>query len=363
MTSVRRIGVAAALLVVLVAVLLVGTRWWRFSLTHVETDDAYVHADVAEVTPRIAGTVDQLLVDEDWQVQRGQTLARLDPAEYRVGLRRAEAALARAIEGVDQARAAVRAAESSMSLAEAELEQARLDHARAVQLASHDVVPTERLDRARTALRGAEARAAASKEEAERARANLGIPIDAPHDEAAVVRQARAERDQAALLLSYTRLRAPVSGVVTRRAVEVGQRVQPGQALMAIVPIDEAYVEANFKETQLTDVRIGQPVRVVADIYPQHVFRGRVEGLSPGTGAVFALLPPENATGNWVKVVQRIPVRIQLDEPTSAELPLRVGLSVVATIDTSNREGPLLTPLSQTTGSAQNDRQKLSVVR
>ncbi|HYC22653.1 MAG TPA: HlyD family secretion protein [Candidatus Bathyarchaeia archaeon] len=363
MKPVRRVIVGAGLIVVLVAALVVGMRWWRFSLTHVETDDAYVHADVAEVTPRIAGTVDQLLVDEDWQVQRGQTLARLDPAEYRVGLRRAEAALARAIEGVEQSRAAVRAAESSMSLAEAELEQARLDHARAAQLTAHDVVPTERLDRARTALRAAEARSAASREEAERARANLGIPLDAPHDEAAVVRQARAERDQAALLLSYTRLRAPVAGVVTRRAVEVGQRIQPGQALMAIVPIDEAYVEANFKETQLTDVRIGQPVRLVADIYPRHVFRGRVDGLSPGTGAAFALLPPENATGNWVKVVQRVPVRIRLDEPADPELPLRVGLSVVATIDTSNREGALLTPLSQSAGSAQSDHEKVSVLR
>jgi len=180
------------------------------------------------------------------------------------------------------------------------------------------------------------------------ARANLGIPLDAADAEAAPVREARAARDEAALLLSYTRLHAPTSGVVTRRAVEVGQRVQSGQALMSVVPIDDVYVEANFKETQLTDVRVGQPVTFVADLYPGHVFHGRVEGLSAGTGAAFALLPPENATGNWVKVVQRVPVRIRLDEPPVSDRPLRVGLSVVATIDTADRNGSLLTPLSQT---------------
>jgi membrane fusion protein (multidrug efflux system) len=362
--SARRSLAFVAVAVIAIAAVVAGVRWWIFSSVHVETDDAYVHADTAQVTPRIAGTIDKLYVDANWTVRRGQLLARIDPAEQRVRLRRAEAALAHAVEGVGQARAAVRAADAGLALAEADLEQARLDHARAAQLAGGGVVPAERLDRARTALRVAEARQATARQEAQRARANLGIPDDAPDGEAAAVRQARAERDEAALLLSYTQIRAPIAGVVTRRAAEVGERVQPGQPLMAIVPIEQTYIEANFKETQLNDVRVGQPATIVADIYPDRVFHGRVDGLSPGTGAAFALLPPENATGNWVKVVQRVPVRIRLDEPATADHPLRVGLSVVATIDTSEKSGPMLLPLSE--AAAQEtppDRQSAAVKR
>ncbi|HZR82016.1 MAG TPA: HlyD family secretion protein [Candidatus Binatia bacterium] len=359
----RRGAVALAIAVVAVAGLVLAARWWLFSRTHVGTDDAYVHADVAMVTPRIAGTVDRIYVDANWEVRRGQLLVRIDPAEQRLRLQRAEAALAHAREGVRQARAAVRASDAGLALAEADLEQARIDHSRAAQLAGGGVVPTERLDRARTALRVAEARVASARGEATRARATLGIPDEAPDAEAAAVREAQAARDEAALLLSYTRIRAPISGIVTRRAAEVGERVQPGQALMAIVPVARTYVEANFKETQLTDVRVGQPATVVADIYPDVVFRGRVDGLAPGTGAAFSLLPPENATGNWVKVVQRVPVRIRLDEPPTPDHPLRVGLSVVATIDTSRRDGPMLTPLSETDAADRRDPRSAAVAR
>jgi len=347
-TGGRRVAMLLLAAAVVVGAVL-GVRAWRFSLTHVETDDAYVHADVALVTPRIAGTVEALLVDDNWQVHRGDPVARLDPAEYRVRLRRAEAALARATEAVEQARAAVRACDAEVTMAETELAQARQDYERASQLASRDAVPTEKVDHARTALRRAEVHVVTAQRERERARAALGTSVDAPAGDAATVREAQAARDEAALMLSYTRLRAPVDGVVTKRAVQVGQRVQPGQALMAVVPIADAWVEANFKENQLGTVRVGQPVTIVADLYPGFTYRGRVAGIAPGTGAAFALLPPENATGNWVKVVQRLPVRIQLDAPPPPDRPLRVGLSVVATIDTSDRGGSLLAPLAQST--------------
>jgi membrane fusion protein (multidrug efflux system) len=330
------------------AALLWGVQWWLWSQTHVLTENAYVHADVAQITPRVAGTVLALAVDENWEVKAGDLLVRLDPADYKLSLQQSEAALATAIQAVEAARAAARAADSQIAVADAQLSQARLDHQRAADLAARGAVSRDQLDRALTVLHTAEAQAAHARREAERAYAALGIAVDAPADEAAGVRQVRAARDQAALMLSYTALYAPSAGVIAKRSVEIGQRVQPGQPLMAVVPVHDAYVEANFKETELTNVRVGQPATVVADIYPGFAYQGRVDGLSPGTGAAFALLPPQNASGNWVKVVQRLPVRIRLGEPAPPDHPLRIGLSVVVTIDTSRVDGPFLRPLTQT---------------
>jgi membrane fusion protein (multidrug efflux system) len=351
----RRLAGLLVVGLIALAGLALGIKWWLFSRTHVGTDDAYLRADVAQVTPRITGTIDRILVDANWQVHRGDLLVQLDPAEARLRLQKADAALAHAREGVHQMRAAEHAAESGLSMAQADLEQMRLDLSRATQLADRGVVPTDRLDRARTALRVAQARVASATQEAERARATLGIPLDAPDSEATAVREAQAARDEAALQLSYTEIRAPIDGIVSRRGVEVGARVQPGEPLMAIVPIENVYVEANFKETQLTDVRVGQPVTIVADVYPDTVFHGHVEGLSPATGAAFSLLPPENATGNWVKVVQRVPVRIRIDETARPDRPLRIGLSATATVDTSDKSGSMLTPLAQTPGARSPD--------
>jgi membrane fusion protein (multidrug efflux system) len=347
-----RIATAVVAVIALVGIG-VGVRWWLFSRTHVGTDDAYLRADVAQVTPRVAGTIDAIAVDANWQVEKDQVLVQLDPSEQKLKLEKAEATLARVHEDVHQARAALHAAESGLELAKADLEQTKIDLGRASQLAEHGVVPADRLDRARTAMRIAQARVVTATQESERARAALGPALNASDDEAPAVREAKAARDEAALLLSYTTIRAPIAGVVGRRGVEVGERVQPGEPLMAIVPIADMYVEANFKETQLSDVRVGQPATIVADLYPDVVLHGRVEGLSPATGAAFALLPPENATGNWVKVVQRVPVRIKLDEAADGERPLRVGLSAIATIDTADKSGSLLTPLSQTSQLAQ----------
>jgi membrane fusion protein (multidrug efflux system) len=324
-----------------------GWRWWQYARTHVTTDDAYVNADVALITPRIDGTVVELPVQNNWQVQRGDLLARLDPAVYAIRLREAEAAVAVAEQTINEARAHVLAADDQVELADAELHLATRDNARIEKLREKRVVSEDDLDRSRTELRVARARLGAARQEAVRARAALGIPMDAPTADAPTVRRAVAGRDDATLMLSYTELRAPIDGIVATRSVQLGQRLEPGQPLMRIVPLLDVYVEANFKETQLTDVRIGQAVTVVADIYPDYLYHGVVDSLPPGTGAAFALLPPENATGNWIKVVQRLPVKIRLDEPPPADHPLRVGLSVFATVDVGVRNGPLLTPLSQ----------------
>jgi membrane fusion protein (multidrug efflux system) len=324
-------GLAAALVVGAVF----GLRLWRYYQTHVSTDDAYVQADVAQVTARIDGTIVELLAEENAHVRQGDPILKLDPEEYVLKLREAEAAVAHTIHNVEQMKAAVLTAQSTLAVAEAEFAQLRLDHARAEQLAGRDVVPKERLDRTRNALRAGEARVEAARREVTRTRAALGVPLDAPAAQQATVRQAQAARDVAALQLSYTDVRAPITGVVARRTIEVGQRIQSGQPLAMIVPLSRVYVVANFKETQLAAVRVGQPAEIEADVYPGVVYRGRVESLAPGSGAAFALLPPENASGNWVKVVQRVPVRIALDEPPDEERPLRVSLSVVATIDVS----------------------------
>jgi membrane fusion protein, multidrug efflux system len=324
-----------------------GRQWWVRYLNHVSTDDAYVDATVTLITPRVSGAIAEIAVDENWRVERGDLLVRLDPTEYQVDLKSTEAALGEAQQTVEESRAAVRAAESQVRLSEAELDQAQLDNTREEELARKKVASVGDLDRTRTAFRVARARLEAARQNLDRARAALGIGLDAPSVDSPLVRRAIAGHERAALMLSYVDIYAPISGFVATKAVEVGQRVQPGQALLRIVPLERVYVEANFKETDLAGVRIGQPVTITADAYPDTTYRGVVDGLAPGTGAAFALLPPENATGNWIKVVQRLPIRIRLSEPQPKDRPLRVGLSVIATINVRNKEGPLLTPLSQ----------------
>jgi membrane fusion protein, multidrug efflux system len=347
MPSRRRLFAGTVALVLAVAGGILAYRWWRDYLRYVRTDDAYVQAKVALITPRVSGTVVELPVNDNWQIKTGDLLVRLDPTDFRVKLRDAEAALAQARQQVAAMAARTRAADSDVALAQAELELAERDDARTRALFAKHEVSADIRDRDRTRLRVARSRLAAAREGAARARADLGIPLDAPVTDAPVVRRALAARDQAALKLSYTDLRAPIDGIVATRSVQIGQRVDPGQALMRVVPLQWAYVEANFKETQLADVRVGQPATVVSDLYPDYVYRGVVESLAPGTGAAFALLPPENATGNWIKIVQRVPVKIRFDEPPPSTHPLRVGVSVEVAIDISDKSGPLLQALDQ----------------
>lgn len=352
-----------------------GVAVWKHYTTHVSTDNAYVQADMAQITPRVNGTVTEVLVQENWWVKPGQALVRLDTRDYEVRVAEARAALTRARETVDQLFAAVavanerqqatqaqiRAAQAEVIEAQAEFHQAELDLQRATQLAAEHIIPIQRLDEAKTRYASTQAHLQAKQQylaetkknevtrerEADQARAALGDTIAGERSEHSLIRQAEAAVREAELNLSYCSIVAPMEGMVSRKAIEVGQRVQPGQALMAIVPLHKVYIEANYKETQLTQVRVGQPVEIRADVYPTHIFHGKVESLSGGTGAAFSLLPPENATGNWVKVVQRLPVKITLTEPLPVEFPLRVGLSVETSIDISNHAGSRLSSLLQ----------------
>jgi membrane fusion protein (multidrug efflux system) len=374
-TNKKKLFIILSLLITVPAGGYYGFKAWRYYAMHVWTDNAYVQADVAQITPRLQGTVAEVLVQENWWVKPGQVLVRLDPRDYAVRLTEAQAALLHARETVDQLFAAVavaeerkkavqaqiQAAQAEVAAAQAERRWAELDFQRAKQLAEEQVVPVQRFDRAKTLYEAAVARVHAKQQqleeakraeatrgrELEQARAALGSAAANERSTHSLVKQAEAAVQEAELNLSYCTLAAPIEGIVSRKAIEVGQRVQPGQPLMAIVPLHKVYIEANYKETQLTEVRVGQPAEIRADIYPGHIFRGKVESLSGGTGAAFSLLPPENATGNWVKVVQRLPVKIVLEEPPPPELPLRVGLSVEVSINISDRQGARLQALSQ----------------
>ncbi len=351
-----------------------GFRTWKHYMTYVTTDNAYVQADLAQITPRITGTVEEIPVKENYWVKLGQILVRLDQRDYEVRLAEAHAALLHARETVDQmfaavtvaeerrnaAQSTIQAAQSEVAAAQAEFHQAELDFQRAKQLTDEKVVPVQRFDRAKTQYDAVLSRLharqqqleeikkmeAARNRELDQARAALGGAATSERSEHSLVKQAEAALREAELNLSYCTLVAPFEGLVSRKATEVGQRVQPGQPLMAVVPLHAVYIEANYKETQLTHIRIGQPAEIRADVYPDYVYHGRVESLSGGTGAAFSLLPPENATGNWVKVVQRLPVKIVLEEPPPPDKLLRVGLSVEVAVNVSNLQGPLISETS-----------------
>jgi len=289
------------------------------------TDDAFVEADVVAVAPRVAGTVAAVAVRENAPVHAGDVLLRLDDADYRARVRQAEAEVETARAQAAAADAQVRAAGATVTRAEAEAEKARLDLARAEELRAGGAIAPERLDATRASSRTARAGAGANRAQYAAALANADLAR-------ARVRSAEATLDLARLQLSYTVVRAAADGTVSRLAARPGQIVQPGQILAQLVP-SATYVVANFKETQTGGIRPGQEVEIEVDAYGGRKLRGRVESLSGGTGARFALLPPDNASGNFVKVVERVPVRIAWASPP-ADLPLRAGLSANVTVHT-----------------------------
>ena len=337
-----------AVVVLLVAAIFPAISYYRYFDSHVSTDDAYVDGSVGLISSRITGTVVKLFVEDNWRVKAGDTLLELDPSDYQVQVNAAEAQLERARQTVDQLYAQVEAARSGLALAQSQLGQARIDYNRARQLKGQGVVSSEYYDQANTALRVALATEGLANHQLIQAEAALGINgEDHSRYDRPVVEQAEAALEAAKLYLSYTVIKAPFDGIVTRKNVHVGHRVEVGEPLMALVPTRGLYITANYKETQLTRVRVGQPADIEADIYPGYIYRAHVDSISIGTGSAFALLPPENATGNWVKVVQRIPVKIVLDQPEPPDKPLRMGLSVEVTIDISDTRGPLLTSTLQ----------------
>jgi membrane fusion protein (multidrug efflux system) len=288
------------------------------------TDDAFVEADVVPIAPRVGGPVAEVLVADNAPVKKGDVIFRIDDADYQVRVRQAEAELETARAQIAAADAQVRAARASVSRGDAEAEKARLDLQRAQELQKGGAIASERFDASRISNETAQAGAGANKAQYAAALAQAELAR-------ARARAAQAALDAARLQLSYTVARAPEDGAISRLSARVGQIVQPGQLVGQLVP-SRTYVVANFKETQTGAIRPGQKVEVEVDAYAGRTVEGRVESVSGGTGARFALLPPDNASGNFVKVVERVPVRIAWSPP--ADLPMRAGLSATVTVHT-----------------------------
>jgi membrane fusion protein (multidrug efflux system) len=346
----------------LLIIALVVLAWWLLVASHhIGTDDAYVTADVADVTPQVSGEIVAAPVSDTDLVRQGQVLVQLDPTDYRLALAQDEAALDQAQRQVrgyfanDTAQAATTAARdadvaharATLQSAQSDLDRAQTDLGRRQALVSSGAVSGDELtaaqnkfDQAKAALDGARAalaQAGANRSAAagQQLAANV-LVAGAGVDDNPQVALARAKVDQAKLDLDRTTIRAPIDGIVAKNTTEVGQQVAAGAPLMTVVPIQSAYVNANFKEVQLRHVHLGQPVILTSDLYGGGLkFHGRVAGVAGGTGAAFAVIPAQNATGNWIKVVQRLPVRIALDPAELAKHPLRVGLSMNVDIDTS----------------------------
>ena len=350
-------------LVVLAGGLIWGIWYFVTQKGRVHTDNAYVGADVAQVTPLISGAVKEIRAVSTQMANKGDILLVLDDADARVDVATAEAALLQARQRFSQAKATgsslsaklgARGADSAqaqarLGAAQADYERARAGFVRRSALAGSGAVSGEELSTARAELAAARAnlslaqagiaaatatRVSAGSDLAVNQAVTRGMTLDNNPDVAA----AQARLDAARLNLERTTVRAPISGIVTQKSVQLGQRIQAGTPVMTLVPIDAAYVDANFKESQLRDVRPGQPVELTSDYYGSNViFHGTVLGFSGGTGAAFSLIPAQNATGNWVKVVQRLPVRVILNRDDARAHPLRVGLSMDAIIDTRGK--------------------------
>ncbi|MGH8013294.1 MAG: efflux RND transporter periplasmic adaptor subunit [Candidatus Binataceae bacterium] len=359
MKSMFRKVLLAVVVIIILAAIIPGYHYYQYFESHVSTDDAYVDGTVGLVSARIPGTATKIYVEDNWRVHGGQLLLQLDPRDYQVGVDRAQAQLARARQSVDQLYAQLQAAQAGYNLADSQLTQAEIDYKRAQALRAEGVVSRENYDQATTAWRVALADRALAQHQVQQAQAALGGSEDHSRYDRPIVHQADAALETAELDLSYTRIHAPFDGIVTRKTVHVGNRVEAGEPLMAIVPVSRLYVTANYKETQLTDVRVGQSADITLDIYPNYTYKAHVDSISSGTGAAFALLPPENATGNWVKVVQRVPVKMVLNQPPPANKPLRMGLSAEVTIDISDKRGPLLSSVLQGADNRHNGNPRM----
>jgi membrane fusion protein (multidrug efflux system) len=333
--------------------LLYGAYWMHTLRYEQSTDDAYVSGNIVQITPQIAGTVVGIGVDDTQFVAAGTPLVTLDQADARVALDQAEAELARTVREVRTLYATSSQLQAQVSQRESDLSLAQQDLARRERLGSSGAISNEELQHARDAERSAAAALSAAQQQLLAGRARTDGTTIEQHPE---VRNAAAQVRSAYLAFARTSLPAPVAGFVAKRNVQLGQRVSPGLTLMAIVPLDQVWVDANFKEPQLAAMRVGQPVTLSADLYGHSVlYHGKVAGFGAGTGSVFSLLPAQNATGNWIKIIQRVPVRVALDAKELAAHPLQIGLSMRAQVDTHDRNGPRLPELSRSAGGYATD--------
>ena len=331
-----------------------GVEHFVFGARYESTDNAYVQGNVIQVTPQVGGTVLAINADDTDFVKAGQVLVKLDPADAQVALDQAEAQLAQTVREVrtlyannSTLRAQVALREADIARMQSDVQRAQDDVTRRQPLLATGAVGKEEFNHSTAQVAAAKSALAAAQSAAVAAREQLAsnqvMTEGTSVEQHPTVRRAAARVREAYLALRRVEVPAPVAGTIARRSVQLGQRVQPGVALMSLIPLDQVWVDANFKEPQLRKLRIAQPVTLVADLYGKQVeYHGRVVGLGAGTGAAFSRLPAQNATGNWIKVVQRVPVRIALDPKELAEHPLRIGLSMEATVDVREQGGKSL---------------------
>jgi membrane fusion protein (multidrug efflux system) len=314
-----------------------GAYYYLDARYHVETDDAYVNGNVVQITPQITGTVIAVNADNTQVVKEGEPLVQIDPADARIALQQAEANLGQTVRQVHGLYVNDDKYRADIAQRRTDLAKAQDDLRRRLSTGMTGAVSDEEISHARDAVRSAQAALDAAQQQLG---ANRALTANTSVDDHPDVQASAARVRDAYLAYARTTLPAPVGGYVAQRTVQVGQRVSPGTPLMSVVPLDQVWVDANFKEWQLRHIRVGQPVELTADVYGSHVvYHGKVVGFTPGTGSALALLPAQNATGNWIKVVQRLPVRIEIPLAELHQHPLRVGLSMNVDVDIKETAG------------------------
>jgi len=332
------------LLLIAVIFIVIGALWaayWVLVLDKREkTDDAYINGNRVVISAQVSGTVVAVLADDTQLVNAGQVLVKLDPTDAQTALSRAASALGSAVRQVRQQKATAGQFDSEIETRKLELSRAQIDLAKREPLVADQAIAGEEVRHAEESVHLARAALAQAERQSLSAHALVdGTPVESNP----TVLQAKDAYRDAWIAAQRNAVVAPVSGYVAERSVQLGQHIQAGEALMTVIPLHALWVDANFKEVQLRNLRIGQKTEVRSDLYGgSFIFHGHVEGMSAGTGAAFSLLPPQNASGNWIKVVQRVPVRILIDDNDLIKSPLRVGLSATVTVDTTSREGPVL---------------------
>ncbi|MBV8062974.1 MAG: HlyD family efflux transporter periplasmic adaptor subunit [Nevskia sp.] len=317
-----------------------GTYWGTYARHYQTTDDAYVDGDQVQITSEVAGTVVALNADDTQGVQSGQSLLKLDPADAEVAMGDAEANLGRAVRQVRALFATAEQLKAQIADREIALKRVQDDYRRRAGLAQDGAVSSEELSHTHDDIVQQQAALTEARQQLNATLAQIDSTTVDSHPQ---VLAAEAAVRNAALALRRTEIKAPLAGVVARRSVQLGQRVAAGTPLMAVVPLDDVWVDANFKEVQLEDMRVGQPVQLRADVYGHSAtYHGKLVGLAAGSGNAFALLPPQNASGNWIKIVQRVPVRVALDPAELKAHPLRVGLSMTVTVNIRDTSGALI---------------------
>ena len=356
----KRKGLLLLLTLLFVLIAVAYGIYWFLVLRHFEeTDDAYVAGNQVQIMAQVSGSVTKVWAENTDFIKKGDVLVTLDPTDAQQAFEKAQTALASSVRQTRQLMINSKQMQANISLRKTALSQAQTDLARRVPLGSANLIGREELQHAKDAVASAQAQLDVAVQQYN---ANQAMILDTRLEDQPAVKQAATQVRDAWLALQRTKIVSPMTGYVSRRSVQPGAQISPSTPLMAVVPATGLWVDANFKETQLAYMRIGQPVTVISDIYGDDVeYKGKVVGLDMGTGSAFSLLPAQNATGNWIKVVQRLPVRVELDAQQLAKHPLRIGLSTLVKVDTTHRDGKMLASEVRSTPAYESNAREISL--